>query len=111
MERVAFSAIPYHLARLLAAAVLSWVVLLGEFVVTLMTKWKWLGVLVITPGFVIRDALVRLGWAKPPATGGHMPDFGPAIAFNWTLDFAVIFALLYVYPNFLRSFFPNREKT
>lgn len=38
-----------------------------------------------------------------------MPDFGPAIAFNLALNFVVVFGLLYVFPNFLISFFPRRE--
>jgi hypothetical protein len=38
-----------------------------------------------------------------------MPDFGPAIVFDFGLNFAVIFALLCIYPNFLKSFFPRRE--
>ncbi len=38
-----------------------------------------------------------------------MPDLGPAIAFNLILNFMIVLVLLYVFPNFLKSFFPKSE--
>jgi hypothetical protein len=98
------------LARLLAAVVLSWPILMLEFWITVVTRWSWLAYIFITPGFAIRDALVRLRLMAPQTSTGHMPDFGPAIAFDFALNLAVVLVLLYVFPGFLNSFFPKREK-
>jgi hypothetical protein len=81
-----------------------------ELTATLITRWTWLGYIFLTPGFAIRNALAKLGVIAPQTTAGHMPDFSPAIVFDLTLNFVLVFALLYVFPNFLSSFFPRREK-
>jgi len=39
-----------------------------------------------------------------------MPDFSPVILFNLILNFVVILVLLNRFPNFLGSFFPDREQ-
>jgi hypothetical protein len=75
--------------------------------ITLITRWTWLGYLFLTPGFAVRDAPVKLGLMAPQTSGGHMPDFSPVIAFDLTLNFVVVFVLLYVFPDFLNSFFPK----
>jgi hypothetical protein len=99
-----------HLARFIAAVILSWVLLMTEMIVTVATKWTWLGLLFMTPGYAIQDALVRLGVVTAPRTGGHMPDFLPPIVFNLIVNFVVIFTLLNIYPTFLKSFFPKRDQ-
>jgi hypothetical protein len=95
--------------RLLAAFVLSWPMMMLEFLITLVTRWTWLGYIFITPGFAVRDVLVKLRVLATPISGGHMPDLGPAIAFNLILNFMIVLVLLYVFPNFLKSFFPKSE--
>jgi hypothetical protein len=98
-----------RLARSLAAVVLSWLFLMLELGITLITRWTWLGYIFLTPGLAVRDALVKLGLMAPQTSGGLMPDFSPLIAFDLTLNFVVVFVLLYVFPDSLNSFFPKRE--
>src|ERR1017187_4975021 len=98
-----------RLARSLAAVVLSWLFLMLELGITLITRWTWLGYIFLTPGPAVRESLVKLGLMAPQTSRGLMPDFSPLSAFDLTLNFVVVFVLLYVFADSLNTFFPKRE--